>query len=221
MAETGYDETPAQTARLLGDFAQSGFVNIVGGCCGTTPAHIRAIADAVASLPPRASAARGSARRRHEVVAVGRAVHVPRHAPRRSRAAQHRRRFAVRQRRRAHERHRLARVRQADPRRRLRGCGRGRAPAGCQRRADHRRQHGRGDARFQGGDGALPEPHRLRAGHRARAGDDRLLEVGGDRGRPEVRAGQADRQFDLAQGRRGSVPAPGEARSSLRRGGRS
>lgn len=54
MAETGYDETPAQTSRLLGDFAKSGFVNIVGGCCGTTPDHIRAIAEAVRSLPPRA-----------------------------------------------------------------------------------------------------------------------------------------------------------------------
>jgi 5-methyltetrahydrofolate--homocysteine methyltransferase len=53
MAETGYDETPAQTARLLGEFARSGFVNIVGGCCGTTPAHIRAIADAVRDVPPR------------------------------------------------------------------------------------------------------------------------------------------------------------------------
>ncbi|MEO8346394.1 MAG: homocysteine S-methyltransferase family protein [Betaproteobacteria bacterium] len=53
MSDTGYDETPAQTARLIQDFAQSGFVNIVGGCCGTTPAHIRAIADAVQSLPPR------------------------------------------------------------------------------------------------------------------------------------------------------------------------
>ncbi|MET0441267.1 MAG: homocysteine S-methyltransferase family protein [Casimicrobiaceae bacterium] len=38
---------------MLGEFAHSGFVNIVGGCCGTTPAHIRAIADAVAALPPR------------------------------------------------------------------------------------------------------------------------------------------------------------------------
>jgi len=53
MSETGYDETPDQTASLLGDFAQSGFVNIVGGCCGTTPAHIRAIADAVAVVAPR------------------------------------------------------------------------------------------------------------------------------------------------------------------------
>jgi 5-methyltetrahydrofolate--homocysteine methyltransferase len=54
MAETGYDETPPQTARLIADFARNGFVNIVGGCCGTTPAHIRAIADAVQGVPPRA-----------------------------------------------------------------------------------------------------------------------------------------------------------------------
>jgi len=53
LAETGYDETPEQTAAYLLDFAQSGFVNIVGGCCGTTPAHIKAIAEAVRGLPPR------------------------------------------------------------------------------------------------------------------------------------------------------------------------
>lgn len=53
MSDTGYDETPEQTARLIRDFAENGFVNIVGGCCGTTPAHIRAIADAVKALPPR------------------------------------------------------------------------------------------------------------------------------------------------------------------------
>ena len=61
MSDTGYDETPAQTARLIQDFAQSGFVNIVGGCCGTTPAHIRAIAEAVHSLPPRRAPADDSA----------------------------------------------------------------------------------------------------------------------------------------------------------------
>ena len=53
MSETGYDEAPETTARLLGDFAQNGFVNIVGGCCGTTPEHIRAVAAAVANIPPR------------------------------------------------------------------------------------------------------------------------------------------------------------------------
>jgi len=51
-----YDETPDETAALIKDFAVSGFVNIIGGCCGTTPDHIRAIAEAVAGVPPRASA---------------------------------------------------------------------------------------------------------------------------------------------------------------------
>jgi 5-methyltetrahydrofolate--homocysteine methyltransferase len=49
-----YDETPEQTAEILGEFAASGFVNMVGGCCGTTPEHIRATVRAVAALPPRA-----------------------------------------------------------------------------------------------------------------------------------------------------------------------
>jgi 5-methyltetrahydrofolate--homocysteine methyltransferase len=49
----GYDETPAHTARVLGEFARAGMVNIVGGCCGTTPDHVRSIAHAVANVPPR------------------------------------------------------------------------------------------------------------------------------------------------------------------------
>ncbi|HEV2607368.1 MAG TPA: homocysteine S-methyltransferase family protein [Xanthomonadaceae bacterium] len=49
----GYDETPADMARMLREFATSGLLNLVGGCCGTTPAHIRAIADAVADVPMR------------------------------------------------------------------------------------------------------------------------------------------------------------------------
>jgi len=49
-----YDETPEQMAATIGEFATSGLVNFVGGCCGTTPAHIRAIADAVRGVTPRA-----------------------------------------------------------------------------------------------------------------------------------------------------------------------
>ncbi len=48
-----YDETAPETAQTLREFATSGFVNMVGGCCGTTPEHIRAVADAVAGLAPR------------------------------------------------------------------------------------------------------------------------------------------------------------------------
>ena len=48
-----YDEPAERTAQLLKDFAQDGFVNVLGGCCGTTPEHIQAIADAVKELDPR------------------------------------------------------------------------------------------------------------------------------------------------------------------------
>lgn len=54
LSETGYDETPEKTALLLNEFATSGFINIAGGCCGTTPAHIRAIAEALRGISPRA-----------------------------------------------------------------------------------------------------------------------------------------------------------------------
>jgi 5-methyltetrahydrofolate--homocysteine methyltransferase len=50
----GYDQSAEYMAGLLGEFAQSGFLNIVGGCCGTTPQHIAAIAGAVKAYPPRA-----------------------------------------------------------------------------------------------------------------------------------------------------------------------
>jgi 5-methyltetrahydrofolate--homocysteine methyltransferase len=48
-----YDETPEQTAAIIADFAREGWVNMVGGCCGTTPAHIAAIATAVKNISPR------------------------------------------------------------------------------------------------------------------------------------------------------------------------
>ncbi len=49
----GYDEQPHETSELLRGFAESGFLNVVGGCCGTSPEHIRQIAAAVAGMPPR------------------------------------------------------------------------------------------------------------------------------------------------------------------------
>ena len=49
----GYDETPEDMADVLREFARAGLLNLVGGCCGTTPAHIAAIADAVRGMPPR------------------------------------------------------------------------------------------------------------------------------------------------------------------------
>jgi 5-methyltetrahydrofolate--homocysteine methyltransferase len=57
----GYDETPEQMAEVLGEFAQAGFLNMVGGCCGTTPEHIAAIGQAVKRAKPRVPAASCSA----------------------------------------------------------------------------------------------------------------------------------------------------------------
>jgi 5-methyltetrahydrofolate--homocysteine methyltransferase len=53
MSDTGFDETPDITSSLVKEFAEAGFINFAGGCCGTTPEHIAAIAKAVADLPPR------------------------------------------------------------------------------------------------------------------------------------------------------------------------
>ncbi len=49
----GYDETPAEMAAVLGDFAKQGWINLVGGCCGSTPEHIAAIAQTMKSIPAR------------------------------------------------------------------------------------------------------------------------------------------------------------------------
>lgn len=54
----GYDETPERTAEYLREFADSGLVNLVGGCCGTGPEHIRRIAEQVKGMPPRTVAAK-------------------------------------------------------------------------------------------------------------------------------------------------------------------
>ena len=138
----------------------AGLVNIVGGCCGTTPEHIRAIA--------RGGRGQGAARDPGDAAAAAavrpRAVHAHAGNP-------------VRQCRRAHQRHRLGEVPQAGHGRRLHRRARRRARPGRERRADHRRQHGRGPARFRAGDGHLPQPDRRRARHRARAGDGRFLEI--------------------------------------------
>jgi 5-methyltetrahydrofolate--homocysteine methyltransferase len=56
MSETGFDETPEVTSTLLEDFTRSGFLNIAGGCCGTTPEHIAAIARKVSAYQPRSRA---------------------------------------------------------------------------------------------------------------------------------------------------------------------
>jgi 5-methyltetrahydrofolate--homocysteine methyltransferase len=177
-----YDDTPEHMAAVAKEYAEAGFLNIVGGCCGTTPEHVRAMADAIRDLPPRAVPAR----------------------PRRTRLSGPG--LAVRERGRAHQRDRLAALRAAHQGGRLRDGGRGRAPAGSGRRAGHRREHGRGPARRRGCHATLPQPARRRARDRTHSGHGRFLGLAGHRGRPQDPAGQGRRELDLAEGRRGGVP---------------
>ena len=53
LSPTGYDETPLKTAQFVNEFAESGFINLLGGCCGTTPDHIAAIVKKVHKCPPK------------------------------------------------------------------------------------------------------------------------------------------------------------------------
>lgn len=66
-----YDETPAETAKIIKEWAQSGFINIVGGCCGTTPPHIKAIAEAVHGMAPRQIPDLTAERKRYVADAAG------------------------------------------------------------------------------------------------------------------------------------------------------
>jgi hypothetical protein len=198
----GYDETPEQLAAEIADWAR----------------RDSSISSAAAAAPRRTH--RRHRRWRCRRQAAPRPAAGEEAAPVRSRTVQRRPRLAVRQRRRADQRHRLAGLRADDSRRPLRRCAGGRPPAGGKRRAGDRHQHGRGDARFEGGDGSLPQADRQRAGHLAGADHDRLVEMGGHRGRPQVHPGQGHRQLDLDEGRRGRVPAPGQAGAPLRCGGR-
>ena len=196
-----HDEQPADTSGFLGEFARDGLLNVVGGCCGTTPEHIRAIVAAIEGAEPRripeppAHGSRGSSR---------------------SRSARH----GLRDDRRAHERDRLGALPAPGRGRRL-GRGRGRrARAGARRRERPRREHGRRPARQRPGDDDVPEPGRDRARGRPHPGDDRQLALDRARGRAEVRPGQGDRQLDQPQGGRGAVPRAGAADPPLRRGRR-
>ena len=128
----GYDETPEVTSALLGEFAAAGLLNIAGSCCGSTPEHTRAIADAVARPAPRAGLAEPRRRPRWSglepfeigpdtgFVLIGERTNVTG----------------------------SARFRTPDRGRRLPGRRRDRARAGARRREHPRRQHGRRPARF-------------------------------------------------------------------------
>ncbi len=196
----GFKGDRDHTVAALGEFARNGWLNIVGGCCGTTPDWIHGIAEAVKDVPPRKlpdlpdwSCYSGTeplvVRPETNFVMIGERTNIT--GSQQVRPAHQGRQFR-------------------------RGPGRG-PRAGGERRQHHRRQHGRRPDRRRGGDDALPQPRRRRAGHRQGPGHDRQLEMVGHRGGAEVRPGQGHRQLDQPQRRRGKVPRTGPARQALRR----
>ncbi len=182
-----YDETPQEMAASIAGFARDGLVNIVGGCCGSTPEHIRAIAEAVRGLPPRAIPVAEPLMRLSGLepftltkdipfVNVGERTNVTGSAKFRKliTAGDYAGALAV---------------------------ARDQVASGAQI-IDVNMDEGLIDSAR-----AMVEFLNLvaaRARHRARAGDDRFLEILGHRGRPQMRAGQGPRQFDLDEGRRGA-----------------
>ena len=204
LLPTGFPETPEDMAPALREWAENGWLNIVGGCCGTTPDHIRAIAEAVPRPARRAGAAAVEPYTRlsgldaltirpdTNFVNVGERTNVT-GSPK----------FAKL-------------IKDGDYEDAVAVARQQVASGG----ADRRREHGRGHARLRAGHGPLPEPDRGRAGHRPRADHDRQLEVERDRGRPAAasRARASSNSISLKEGE-DAVPPPGAAGAALRRGG--
>ena len=192
----GYDETPEQMRRVLCEFAENGWLNIVGGCCGTTPEHIRVIAEGMESISPRVrpsipgySRLSGleplTLRPEGNFIMVGERTNVTGS-----------KKFA-----------RL--VRSGDYEAALE-VARDQVANGANV-LDVNMDEALLDGEKAMSD--LPAPHRLRARNRPRPADDRQLEVVGDRGGPQVRAGQEHRQLDQPEGGRAS-PSSGRPGSS-------
>jgi hypothetical protein len=163
----GFDETPEITSALLGEFAAAGLVNLVGGCCGTTPDHIRAIKAAVADAAPRSLPALEDFtsfsglepfRITPETgfVMVGERTNITGS-----------KRFA-------------SLIESGD----FQAAVGRRARPGGERRQPDRREHGHRPDRRRAGDDPVPQPRRDRAGDREGPHHGRLLQVGRDRGRP-------------------------------------
>ena len=203
-----YDETPAETARLLKEFVAEGLVDVVGGCCGTTPDHIRAIAAEVASRARRAGRRPGPEGADRQSTYAGLEPFTIRPDSNFTMIGERTNVSGSARFRRLIKDGNLADAR-----------GR-RARPGARRREPHRRQHGRGPARLRARDDGIPAPRRDRARDCPRAGDDRQLEVVGHRGRAPGHPGQAGRQLDQPQGGRSGLPPQGAARPPLRRGRR-
>ena len=187
---------------MLGEFADAGLVNIVGGCCGTTPEHIRAIAEAVRGKAPRAMPEIEPLLRLSGLEPFTLAPEIP---------------FVnVGERTNVTGSAKFRKLVTAGDYTAALAIARDQVENGAQI-IDVNMDEGLLDS--AAGDGDLPQSDRGRARHRARAGDGRLLEVLGDRGRPEMRPGQAGGELDLDEGGRGGIHRARQDRAPLRRRG--
>ena len=184
----GYDATPDEMAGQLREFAESGLVNLVGGCCGTTPEHIAAIQEAVRDVAPRRLPEIEKRCRLSglEPLTLGPVTGFVNVGERTNVAG-------------------LGALRQAHPGRRFRNRSRCGARPSRKRRPSHRREHGRSDAGCRRSDAHLPEPGGVGAGHLAGAGHGRFFEMDGHRSRPQMRPGKRRREFDQSEGGRGGL----------------
>ena len=135
-----YDESASHMAANLSDFAENGLANIVGSCCGSRP-----------------GAYQGDCRCRGGDQAAPEAFGKSEHRSERIGSSRDQGRLQLRQRRRARQRHRLGALQAADSLRQVRGCRVRRQAAGRRRRADTRREHGRGDARLRSRHGEVSQ----------------------------------------------------------------
>ncbi len=198
----GYDETADMLADEIEGWARSGIVNIVGGCCGTSPEHIEAIAERVATVNPRKvpkieKKLRLSGLEPFNVGADSLYVNVGERTNVTGSKA-----FA-----------RMILEGRFDD---ALAVARQQVENGAQvidinmdeAMLDSDRRHG-----------PFPQTDRLGTGHFARADHDRLVEMGSHRSRPQVHPGQGHRQFDLDEGRRSQVHRAGQTGPPLRRRG--
>ncbi len=174
----GYDETPDVTSGLLGEWARAGLVNMVGGCCGTTPQHVAAIADGRAWAAPPTGREVGAGPRLSGLEPLT----VPQPGNLCSTSASARTSPAPGASRGSSRTSAMTRR-----------CGRPRP--GRERRGHARREHGRGAARLARGDEPFPAPRRVRARDRQGPDHDRQLELGRHRGGPAAGAGPARGQL--------------------------
>ena len=201
-----YDELPDETGQLLREFADSGFVNIIGGCCGTTPDHIRRVAAAVAGVAPRVVPAPETT-----------PFHaLPRYSGLETLVIRPDSNFQmIGERTNVTGSKKFARLVQANNWAGAAEVALDQVRGGAnildvnmdEGMLDSERVHDR-----------VPALHRDRAGDCAAAGDGRQLEVVGHRSRAQVRPGQVHRQLDQPEGRRGGFSREGEQGAALRRG---